>query len=110
MKKRFYRDFNEKLSIKRIAADLKLDTAKVTKWLNVIYQDIFKLNETKPELFFERGIAVTLYLRHFDDTEAMKVSLPALPREYEMFRFYFAKAKMGIEYYWVYRVEHCIMT
>lgn len=106
--KNFYSDRNEKLTIKKISTDLKINTAKITKWFTAIYQDIFDLNETKPELFYEKGIAVTLYLRNFDDSEAFRISVSALPREYEMFRFYFAKAKMGIEYYWVYRIEHSI--
>jgi hypothetical protein len=108
IEKKFYTDRNEKLTIKKIGSDLKIDTAKVTKWLALIYQDIFDVNETKPELFCDKGIPVTLYLHHFDDSAAFKISVPALPREFEMFRFYFAKAKMGIEYYWVHRVEHSI--
>lgn len=104
----FYNDRNERLTIKKIATDLKIETSKVTKWLNAVYQDIFDLNENKPELFNKNGIPVTLYLHHFDDSAAFKISLPALPREYEMFRFYFAKAKMGTDYFWVHRVEHSI--
>ena len=108
VQRNFYNERNERLTIKSIAADLKTDTGKVTKWLTAIYQDIFELNENNPELFCQNGIAVTLYLHYFDDSAAFKVSLPALPREYEMFRFYFVKAKMGTDYYWVHRVEHSI--
>lgn len=35
----FYNERNERLTIKAIAADLKTDTGKVTKWLTAIYQD-----------------------------------------------------------------------
>ncbi len=104
----FYNDRNERLTIKKIAADLKTDTSKVTKWLTAVYGDIFELNENNPALFSGNGIPVTLYMNHFDDSASFKISLPALPREYEMFRFYFARAKVGTDYFWVHRVEHSI--
>ena len=108
IERNFYSKKNERLTIKAIATDSKIDSGKATKWLTAIYEDIFKLNENKPELFYDKTIPVTLYMRHYDDSETFRISLPALPREYEMFRFYFVKAKVGTDYFWVERVEHSI--
>ena len=108
IEKKFYSEKNERLTIKAISTDLKIETGKVVKWLTAIYKDIFELNESKPELFYDNAISVTLFMRHYDDVETFRISLPALPREYEMFRFYFAKAKVGTDYFWVQHVEHSI--
>ena len=36
------------------------------------------------------------------------VSLPALPRKFESFKFSFIRGKLGIDYFWVKKVEHLI--
>jgi hypothetical protein len=38
----------------------------------------------------------------------IKTSLPAIPRLYESFDFFFVKAKMGISSFWVKDVRHII--
>ena len=108
IEKGFYSESDEKRTIKKMAADLKTDSGKLTKWIGAIYQDIFELNEQKSELFYADGIKTILYMKYFDDSASLSLTLPVIPREYEMFRFYFAKAKTGAEYYWVHRVEHSI--
>ena len=62
----FYNANEEKITIKRLAADFKSDSTKVTKWIREIYDDIFELNYDKPDLFQKAGIRVALYLKHFD--------------------------------------------
>ena len=102
----FYNERTEKIPIKKIAADLKTDTAKATKWLKAIYEQIFELNFDKPELFQKNGVKVCMYMRYFDSSCTFYTSLPVLPREFETVNFPFAKAKTGTERYWVKRVEH----
>lgn len=102
----FYNERTEKIAIKKIATDLKTDTAKATKWIKEIYEQIFELNFDKPELFQNNGIKVCMYMRHYDSSCSFYTTLPVLPREFETINFPFAKAKTGTERFWVKRVEH----
>lgn len=102
----FFKEHEGKLSIKKLGLDFKADTAKITKWLSAIYEDIFELNYDRPELFQQAGIPVTLYMKHYDDSCMFNLSLVALPREYETFNFFFVKAKVGIDHFWVNKVEY----
>jgi len=104
--KKFYEGERDKVTIKRIAIDCNTKTADVTKFIVEIYEDIFALNEEKPELFQDNGIKTELYFRHYDNRCGFSVALPTLPREFETFKFSFVKAKMGIDWFWVKKVEH----
>jgi hypothetical protein len=106
--KRFYEGERDKITIKRIAADLNTKTVDVTKWLVEIYDDIFTLNDEKPELFEGNGIKTELYFRYYDNHCGFTVWLQVLPREFETFSFWFVKAKMGVERFWVKKVEYNI--
>lgn len=105
-KKEFYNSLEEKISIKKIAADFKTDTARVTKWIREIYDDIFELNYEKPELFQKSGAKVCLHFSYFDDICIFYTSLQVVPREFEKVRFPFINAKVGINWFWVKTVEH----
>lgn len=109
IEKDFYNDRNEKITIKKIASDFKSDTAKVTKWIHEIYNDIFELNNDKPELFQKEGIKVTMYMKSYDNSCTLAIAMPVLPREFETVRIYFVKAKIGIDYFWVKKIEHTIV-
>jgi hypothetical protein len=61
----FFNGKNEKRTVKQIATGFKTDTAKVTKWIHEIYDDIFELNYDKPELFQTKGINVSLHMKHY---------------------------------------------
>jgi len=104
----FYNRQEEKITIKKIAADFKADTTKVTKWINEIYKAIFELNYEKPELFQTNGINLSLYMKHFDSSCSFNLSMPAVPREFEKLNFSFAQAKVGTSYFWVKRIDHDI--
>lgn len=105
IKKDFFKD-DEKRSIEKIAPAFNTDTAKITKWLTMIYDDIFTLNNERPELFQQEGIKITLKLRHHDSCCFFCLSLPVIPREFENFHFYFAKGKTGVSSYWVEQVTY----
>lgn len=97
----FYNERAGKVSIKAIAADFGADTAKVTAWLRAIYEDIFELNQEKPELFQQSGIKVSLSMSYFDNYCMFYTVLPALPRRFENLHFHFVKAKLGDWTFWV---------
>ncbi|MBK8482805.1 MAG: hypothetical protein IPL31_00220 [Saprospiraceae bacterium] len=104
--KNFYKGQNEKITIKRISADFRTETVKITKWIKEIYEQIFDLNYDKPELFQSNGVPVCLYLKYFDSSCYFYTSFPVLPREFETIRYPFTKAKVGTNLFWVKRVEH----
>ena len=47
-------------------------------------------------------------MHHYDNYLIFKIALPVLPREFEKVSFYFAKAKVGIDYFWVQEVKYII--
>jgi len=108
IEKNFFNDRTEKISIKKIATDFKSDSTKVTKWIKIIYEEIFELNFDKPELFQGDGIRLSMYIRHYDNGCTIYTSLPVLPREFETIRFPFVKGKVGTDQFWVKKVEHQI--
>ncbi|MDP4286235.1 MAG: hypothetical protein Q8891_17635 [Bacteroidota bacterium] len=101
IEKDLYKVLEEKITIKKIAADFKNDTARVTKWIREICDDIFELNYEKPELFQKSGTKVDVDFRNYDDYCTFYTSLPVVPREFEKVSFPFVKAKVGIEWFWV---------
>ena len=106
---RFFPEREEKMTVKKLSSDFKADTSKVSKWLHQIYDDILDLNYEKSDLFCTANeIKVQLFMKAFDNYCDLFVSLPALPREYESFRFSFVRAKLGIDYFWVKKVEHLV--
>lgn len=106
---KFFSDREEKMTVKKLSSDFKADASKVTKWLRQIYDDIIDLNFEKPDLFcINEEIKVLLHMKAFDNYCSLFVSLPALPREFESFRFSFARGKLGIDYFWVKKIEYLI--
>lgn len=108
LQKNFYNNYREKITIKMIASEFKIDSVKVTKWLHEIYEDILELNDEEPSLFQKDGIKVAFYMKNYDNGCTFLISLPVVPREYETIRFHFVKAKMGIDYFWVKKIEHTL--
>ena len=109
IEKNFYNTWEEKITIKKIATDFKNDTARVTKWIREIYDDILELNYDRSELFYTSGIHVCLYLHNYDDYCNFYTSLQVVPREFETVRFPFVQAKVGIDWFWVKTVDHKIV-
>ena len=108
IQKNFYINHSEKITVKKMASDCKAETSKITKWIHEIYHDIFELNNDEPSLYQKEGIKVALYMKHYDDACTFLINLPVIPREYETIRFHFVQAKMGIDYFWVKKIEHTI--
>lgn len=104
--KNFFNEREERILIKKLASDYGADTAKVTKWIKKIYDQIFDLNFNHPELFQTNGIKVYMYIRNYDDHCSFYVSLPGLPREFESVSFPFVKSKVGSDFFWVKKIEH----
>ncbi|MBZ5859440.1 hypothetical protein [Flavihumibacter profundi] len=108
LKDNFYTDSADRRTIKSMAADLKIDAPKFTKWISSAYYDLLDLNFENPKLFQSTGIPVTLYFAYFDSRAEIRSSVYAVPREYEKFSFNFVKAKVGTDTFWVKRIQHSI--
>ena len=102
----FKKESEQRTTIKGLASEFNADSVKVTKWIHLIYEDLLELNYDQPHLFQQEGIPVTLYLNHYDDSCTFHLSLPAVPRLYESFRFFFIKAKVGTTHFWVRQVDY----
>lgn len=103
---KYFKDEEEKVTIKKLSARLNLPTTKATKWLHEIYDDILELNNDNPTLFTNNKITTCLYCRYYDSSATVYIGLDVLPREFESFSFPFIKAKAGTESFWISRVEH----
>lgn len=108
LEKQFFKSTSDRLSIKNLAKEFDIQTAKATKWIFGIYDDILLLNENKPDLFCRNEYKTTLYMRHYDDNASFTLTLPAIPREFEILTFDFIKAKVGTDTFWVNNIEYII--
>lgn len=102
----FYKQIDDRITIKRISADTGYTTSKVTKWLFEMYSDIFALNSERPDLFRTEGVRHELYLKNFDSTAYFTMWLKTTPRIGEHFSCFFFEAKLGGRMYWVEDVYH----
>jgi hypothetical protein len=102
----FNNDKNEKTILKKLAADFKIETVKATKWIGEIYKDIFELNNERPELFQKGAIKVSLYMKYYDNRCSFLTAMPVVPREFETIRFSFVKSEVGVDYFWVKKVDY----
>lgn len=103
---RYLEDSEGKTTIKKIAESFGLQTAKTTKWLHEIYNDILELNYDQEALFTNDMAPVTLFFSYFDSSGNFTIGLDIIPRVYEEFNMYFIKGKVGTERFWVKKVEH----
>lgn len=100
---------SENITITKVSKMSGYPPTKVSKWLQEIYEGIFELNENNPELFYtESGIKVELHIRYYDSYCYFSMTLPAVPRVYESFEFFFVKAKIGWTRFWVKDVEYTV--
>ncbi len=106
LEKNFYNDSQEKVSLKKMAAEVNSDSVKLGRWIKQIYTAIFELNEQSPDLFQQGGLKVTLYMRYFDRACNFSVAVPLLPREFESFSFFFVNVVMDVHHFWVKRIVH----
>lgn len=83
-------------SVKNIAAELKLDSAKISKQIKLIYHDIHSLNEKSPSLFKQDGQKLCfLSFNYLDSYAHFNLGLDIIPRIGEAFHFWFVKPING---------------
>ena len=82
-------------TVKHYADSLGEKPATVNKWLRQIYQDIFDLNETQPELFLNAGESMCSFEYSPSGLEGgfwFNLGVRSIPRVGDIFSFRFVKA------------------
>lgn len=96
-------------TIKDLSATLGIENTKVTKYLKLIYDDIFDLNSNHPLLFKKEGqILCNLSFNYFEQYCTFSIGMGAVPRIGEHLEFFFIKAKLGCSGYYIHKVYHDI--
>ncbi len=92
-----------KRQINNIATELNCKYFHIAKWLPEIYNDIFTLNEEKPELFHQENFyKYTLsFSTRYDYFYGFQLWLPVVLNRYDTFIFNFIKGKVNETYFWV---------
>lgn len=96
------------LTIKMIADEINETSAKVTKWLNQMYSDLWELNDTNPKLFKTNG---QRYHMHFQNTSTNQAAyfnlwLNKLLNCNEGFNWPFIYALLGTYYFYISEITH----
>lgn len=94
-------------SIKELSQNLNLDRTKVSKYLKDIYDDIFSLNEKKPNLFMREGqYLCDLSFSYLNSRAYFSMGLDVIPRVNDSLSFDFIKPKNGGSMFYVEDVSH----
>jgi hypothetical protein len=96
-------------TIKKLAAYLEENQAKATKWINMIYEDVWTLNEESPELFrVVDSIPFEMYFKgsyHGPDVVFI-IYLPYTLQYGDAFNWSFVNPKLGSYYFYVDGISH----
>jgi len=105
----YFNNIEEGISLKKIAELSGYSNTKISRWIREIYIDILELNQKYPVLFYDKsGYNVELHFKHYDDYCFINLTLPHIPRVYERLEFYFIKAAVGTNYFWVKDITYYI--
>ncbi|HSZ85755.1 MAG TPA: hypothetical protein VK787_06975 [Puia sp.] len=99
-------EIEKRIVIRNIAKEFGADPAKITKWIVLIYEDILDLNEEMPALFKAGAISHELWFNNREQFAVVNMGLMVTPRLHERFDFWFIKAKVGRNYFYVKEIEH----
>ncbi len=105
---RFFVDRESKMTMKQLSKEYgQADAPKITKWIHEAYNDILFFHEESPDIFnTDFGIRQKYYIKYGDNIAGLTMWLPVVPRMYEEVRIPFLRAKIGIDFFWVYNVQY----
>jgi hypothetical protein len=96
-------------SIKQISQQLEINSAKITKYFKLIYDDIISLNIDKPELFKKEGqYSCGLSFTYIDEHFFFNLGLDVIPSVGDHFDIYFVKPMLGGTGFYVNQIYHDI--
>jgi hypothetical protein len=102
----FYESDANRITVVKLSKNFNKPSTKITQWITQIYNDIFELNETSPNLFQKDGVKVSMYFTNYDSFTGLDISVMCIPREHEQVIFPFVKAKVGTDHFYVDKVRH----
>jgi hypothetical protein len=96
-----------KISIKSISENINESNHKVSRWIHSIYEDLYILNQDKPELFRAPGYQYDLCFRakHYESAYFSLWLDRPLSRS-DCFEFSFIKVKIPYSMFWVHNIYH----
>ncbi len=97
---------DKRVSITQMGEQFGVKKEHITKWVHEMYEDIFALNDTSPELFKSEGIRHELYFKGIGTSTSLTIWLKSTPRVYEKLNFFFLEGKLGSRSYWVKDLHH----
>lgn len=106
--KRNDEDYSPRPSIKQIADLVGETSAKVTRWLNQMYFDLWELNLDSPELFKTGEKLYHLYIKstYTNQTASFYLWLDKPLNHGDKFNWYFTKGLLGVDYFFVSDISH----
>ena len=96
-------------TMKWMAEKLHESPAHVSKWLRAIYEDLFGLNDSEPELFVADGeILCGFWFSGFREGRSCYFSfgIPALPHVGDNLDFCFVRAALGCDFFYIKDISH----
>jgi len=93
-------------TVSGISKALSISTSNLSKWSRQLYDDIFELNFTEPELFKTEGIKFDLNFEAFTEHADLTLWLNVSPRKDEIFKFDFLDARLRFSMFYVEEVDH----
>lgn len=100
---------NGAFTMKWMAEKLHESPAHVSKWIRAIYEDLFELNCSEPELFVDDGeILCEFWFSGFQEERYCSFSfgLPALPHVGDTLDFCFVRAAIGCDFFYIKDIRH----
>jgi len=104
----FLKDENLSLpTMKELTQELNISSAKISKYLKMIYDDILELNINEPHLFKKEGqIQCGLSFKYRGLYQFFSIGMDTMPRIGEHVDFLFIKIKLGFSGFYVNKVYH----
>ncbi len=100
-------DESKRYQSKTISAVTGINSSKIKKILVEIYNDIFELNNSNPELFNNgEKYLYELCFSHFSNFGYFYLWLPVMLKPFDRFDFHFVYAKLKTSSFWVEDVSH----
>lgn len=96
-------------TMKWMADKLHESPAHISKWIRTIYEDLFEINNSEPELFVADGeILCDFLFSGFREDRSCSFSfgLPALPHVGDTLDFCFVRAALGCDFFYIRGIRH----
>ena len=95
--------------VKETALKYGFTQVQINRWIKEIYDDIFDLSCSNPELFYkDREIPIEFVFENLGNNAFLSFSLPSVPKIYEEINIRFLNAKLHTYIFWIEEVQYQI--